>query len=270
MNTSLWIILVLILFLFVVYLSNPLSRRLLREGFAVDYSKPAVDLTKEPEFMAFYKFHTEVCALWNNVIDEIMKNDCVDPESKCPPKPQYINNLKTSYNETAAPKICFSPCETLWSPTSSLKELDVAIPSNINCYKGTLQYIVEKSQEMITKVQDAIARIPSQDSFADYEATINCKTDAKGTATCTDPNGNTYISQQPKSPQKDKLLQSEQDQLTQQINATNKIIVKCRTMNTEIPELKAIMAQAKTNVEQLRKIKQQAQDGTLLPAPAKT
>lgn len=262
MNTSLWIVLgVLIIFLFVTYLSNPLTRRFLREGY-IDYSKPAVDLTKEQEFMAFYKFHTDVCALWNNVIDEIMKNDCVDPASNCPPKPQYITNLKKTYNETASPQICFSPCETLWSPTSSLKELDVAIPQNINCYKGTLQYIIEKSQEMLTKVQDAMGRIPSQDSFADYQATINCKSDEKGLATCTDPNGTVYTSQ--------KSTKADQDLLTQQINETNKIISKCRSINAEIPALKALMAQAKQNVDQLRQVKKQAEDGTLLPAPAKT
>ena len=262
MNTSLWIVLaVLIILLFVTYLSHPLTRRFLREGY-IDYSKPAVDLTKEQEFMAFYTFHMDVCALWNNVIDEIMKNDCADPETKCPPKPEYITNLKKAYNEMTSPKICFSPCETPWSPTSSLKELEVAIPQNINCYKGTLQYIVEKSQEMITKVQDAMGRIPPQDSFADYQAMINCKSDEKGLATCTDSNGNTYTSQ--------KSTKADQDQLTQQINATNRIISKCRSMNAEIPALNALMAQAKQNVDQLRQIKKQAEDGTLLPAPAKT
>lgn len=267
MKTSLWVLLVLIVFLFVVYLSNPLTRRFLREGF-VDYSKPSVDLSKQQEFMAFYKFHTNVCALWNNVIDEIMKNDCVDPEAKCPPKPQYITNIKNTFNETASPKICFAPCETQWGPTSSLKELDAAIPQKIDCYRGTLQYIVDKSQEMITKVEDAMARIPPPDSFADYQATINCKPDAKGATICTDTNGNTYIAQPPK-PEPEQLNQSEQDLLAQQIAATNKIITRCRFMNSEIPVLNALGAQAKANVDKLRNIKQKAENGDLLPPPAK-
>jgi len=232
----------------------------------VDYTKPAVDLSKEKEFMAFYKFHTNVCALWNDVIDEIMKNDCVDPASKCPPKPQYITNVKNTFNETASPKICFAPCETQWGPTSSLKELELAIPEKIDCYKGTLQYIVDKSQEMITKVEDAMARIPAPDSFADYQATINCKSDANGAAICTDANGNTYIAQKPK-PQE--LEQSEQDLLAQQIASTNKVITRCRFMNSEIPALNALGARAKANVDKLHKIKQKAENGDLLPPPAK-
>jgi hypothetical protein len=242
-------------------LSNPLTRRFLREGF-IDYSKPAVDLSKEKEFMAFYKFHTNVCALWNDVIDEIMKNDCVDPAANCPPKPQYITNVKNTFNETAAPKICFAPCETQFSSTSTLKELDKAIPDNVKCYRGTLQYVVDKSQEMITKVQDAMARIPPQDSFADYQATINCKPDAKGAAICTDTNGNTYIAQK-------SATGSEQDLLAEQIAATNKIISRCRFMNSEIPALNALMAQAQTNVDELRKIKKKAENGDLLPPPTK-
>jgi len=236
----------------------------------VDYSKPAVDLTKEQEFMAFYKFHTQVCSLWDDVITEVMKNDCVDPESKCPPKPQYITQLQKAYNDTATPQICFIKCDAKWSPSSSLAELDAAIPSNINCYRGTLQYIVDKTTEIIQKVQDAMSRIPSQDSFADYQAIINCISDANGNAKCTDANGLVYIQNkgQGQSPPT-QLSQSEEDQLTQQINATNRIIGKCRVMNTEIPALNALMKQANQNIDHLHKIKQQAQDGTLLPPPAK-
>ena len=241
------------------------------EGFdAVDYTKPAVDLTTEPDFMAFYKFHLEVCALWNEVIDESMKNDCVDPSNPCPAKPDYIKNLQATYIQSkGGTNVCFIHCDKAWDAKSSLADLLEAVPMNINCYSGTLQFVVDKTTEIINQVNDAMSKIPPQtESYADYKTTINCKTDDKGTTECTDDKGNVYVQ---KATQQNQQSQEQQLEVTdlalKQKNDTNTVIGRCRTMMAEIPELKQLMKQASENVETLKVLQQKAKNGTLLPNP---
>jgi hypothetical protein len=267
MDLSIWMILLILgTLLFVVHLSHPTSRRFLFEGFA-DTLKPSVDLAKEPDFMTFYNFHTQVCTLWNDIIDEVMKNDCV--ETPCPPKATYIKNLMKSYNldarKAGQPTISFINCEKQWSPTSTLAELLAGVPTNINGYKGTLQYIVNKSSAIIGQVTDAMSQIPTISSFADYQTTIDCTTDANGNSVCLDSNGNVYTEQQPSQKQGQQKQQQKQSQPQQeQIDATNQILGRCRSMNPELPELTALLNQAKKNVDQLKCLQASAKDGSLI------
>jgi len=298
MDKSIWIgvgILTLLILLFVVHVSHPITRQFLMEGFKVDdYTRPSVDLTTEPDFMAFYKFHTGVCVLWNNIIDESMKNDCIDPNSPemvqarkdaektvgsradrkapvttdppCPSKPNYIKNLLPAYRQSKMDEnICFIECEKVWDAKSTTADLLAAIPLNINCYRGTLQFIIDKTTATIDQANEQLSRI--SEAFADYDTKINCKADAvKGTA-CTDPDGNIYIKEQKKD------LRSPQqiaDLIAKQKADTNTIIGRCRTMMTEIPELKQLMKTASDGVEKLRVLKKKAENGDLLPQPAKS
>ena len=259
-----WIVLMLLfLFLFVVYISHPRIRSFVREGFeGTDYSMPSVDLSKEPEFMAFKKFHGEVCGLWNTVIDEVMKNECVDPESKCPPKPQYIKKLQLAYNVVSPTPACFINCDEIWDETSSLATLQTAIPENINCYKGTLEFVIANSTNMLKQVQESLDKVAA--GFADYKETILCVTDSSNNTVCTDPNGKVYI---PKQETSTATATANPDT---QAFITNTIISRCRSMNTEIPVLKMHLAKAKEQVAQLKMVQKKANDGTLLPPPAKS
>jgi hypothetical protein len=261
MEISVWILLVsLTLLLFVAHMSHPTCRRFLREGFAaVDYKKPSVDLTTEPDFMTFYKFHLSACELWDAILEEVMKNECADPAVPCPAKATYINKLAATYREKN-PGACFINCEKKWDAKSSLADLLEAVPENISCYRDTLEYIVSKSTEIIKQVTEAMERIPSY--FTDYQATVICKTDKTGKTQCTDDKGAIYTPQAP--------VKGGDEQAALQLKQTNTIIGRCRVMATEIPELKDLIAQAKENVGLLKEVQKKAKDGTLLPAPAKT
>jgi len=254
------LLLCLFLLLFVAHMSHPLSRRFLTEGFVVDYTKPSVDLTTEPDFMAFYKFHLEVCALWNTIIDEVMKNDCVDPANPCPGREAYIAKLEADYNANNPPQ-CFLKCDKAWDAKSSLEVLSEAVPDNINCYRGTLTYVLNKSNEIIKQVNDAMAKIPPQ-GFADYKAEILCSPDKKGPTKCKDAKGDIYVVQ---APNKANSAEAAKKQLDQ----TNKIIGRCRVMTTAIPTINKLMVAAKQNVEQLKIVQEKAKSGQLLPEPAK-
>ena len=261
MEISVWILLVsLTLLLFVAHMSHPTCRRFLREGFAaVDYKKPSVDLTTEPDFMTFYKFHLSACELWDAILDEVMKNDCADPATPCPNKAGYIVKLQGEYRKTKS-DACFINCSKQWDAKSSLAVLLEVVPENISCYRDTLEYIVTKSTEIIKKVTDAMEQIPSY--FTDYQATVTCKTDKTGKTQCTDDKGAIYIPQA--------SVKGGDEQAALQLKQTNTIIGRCRVMAAEIPELKDLIAQAKENVGLLKEVQKKAKDGTLLPAPAKT
>ena len=241
-------------------MSHPLSRRFLTEGFVVDYTKASVDLTTEPDFMAFYKFHLEVCALWNTIVDEVMKNDCVDPENPCPGRDAYIAKLEKDYNDNNPP-VCFLHCNKTWDAKSSLEDLLEAVPENINCYRGTLTYVLNKSNEIIQQVKDAMDRIPPQ-GFADYQAQITCSTDKKGVTQCKDAKGDIYTPQAPSKTNVDAAAKK-------QLDETNKIIGRCRVMTTAIPTINKLMVAAKQNVEILKEVQRKAKNGQLLPEPAK-
>ena len=232
MKRSKWLLLlILFVLLFVIYMSHPSNRQFLLDGFvSVDYSKPSVDLSKDPDFMAFYTFHTEVCRLWNAVIDEVMKNECAAPDANCPAKPEYVKKLSSAYDTTQSSPSCLVQCESTWSQKSTLAELDAAIPKDIKCYRGTLDFIISKSTDVINQVQTALNDIPS--AFVDYT---------------------------------EKEKQENADKINKQITSTNAIIGRCQTMNRQIPELTSKLAQAKQLVEQLQKIKKDAENGTLLP-----
>jgi len=293
MDKSIWIgvsIFTLLTLLFVIHVSHPTTRRFLTEGFAaVDYTKPAIDLTTEPDFMAFYKFHTDVCVLWNGVIDETMKNDCVDPSSpesiqarkdaeksipkkapvsaepqpssSCPSKPVYIKNLQDAYIlSKGGNNVCFIQCEKVWNAKSPLIDLLAAVPMNIDCYRGTLQFVIDKTTEIINQANDAISKVGQ--GFADYKTTINCKPGDKGITQCTDDKGDIYILKQAETK---KESQTDIDLALKQKQDTNTIIGRCRTMVAEIPDLKQLMKQATKNVETLKALKKKAENGELIP-----
>jgi len=254
------LLLLLFLLLFVAHMSHPLSRRYLTEGFVVDYTKASVDLNTEPDFVAFLAFHKEVCALWDAIITEVMKNDCVDPANPCPDREAYIAKLADDYNANNPPQ-CFLKCNKTWDANSSLEDLLEAVPENINCYRGTLTYVLNKSNEIIQQVKDAMAQIPPQ-GFADYQAQITCSTDKKGVTQCKDAKGAIYT---PQAPSKTNISEAAKKQLDQ----TNKIIGRCRVMTTAIPTINKLMVAAKQNVELLKEVQKKAKNGQLLPEPAK-
>jgi hypothetical protein len=233
----------------------------LTEGFVVDYTKASVDLTTEPDFMAFYKFHLEVCDLWNTIVDEVMKNDCVDPENPCPGRDAYIAKLEKDYNDNNPP-VCFLHCNKTWDAKSSLEDLLEAVPENINCYRGTLTYVLNKSNEIIQQVKDAMAKIPPQ-GFADYQAQITCSPDGKGPTRCKDAKGDIYVVQAPSN------KTNTTEAAKKQLDETNKIIGRCRVMTTAIPTINKLMVAAKQNVEILKEVQKKAKNGQLLPEPAK-
>jgi hypothetical protein len=239
-------------------MSHPLTRRFLTEGFVVDYTKPSVDLTTEPDFVAFHKFHLEVCALWDAIVAEVMKNDCVDPANPCPGREAYIAKLEKDYNDNNPPQ-CFLKCNKTWDAKSSLEDLLEAVPENINCYRGTLTYVLNKSNEIIQKLKEAMAQIPPQ-GFADYKAEIICSPDKKGPARCKDAKGNIYVAEPP---------QANAAAAKKQLDQTNTIIGRCRVMTTAIPTINKLMVAAKKNVEILKEVQQKAKNGQLLPEPAK-
>jgi hypothetical protein len=232
----------------------------------MDYSKPYINLRTENEFTAFYKFHIDVCTLWNGIIDEVMKNDCVDPANPCPDRVNYIKKLQADYNSTNTP-ICFINCDIVWDASSSLVDLMAGVPENIDCYRGTLTYVVSKSANIIQQVNDAMSQIPQ--AFVDYKATINCTPDGTGTAKCTDANGIVYISQATQAAKEKRANEQNSDAAKKQQEDTNAIITRCRRMNAEIPALKRLLEQANQNVEQLKVIQKKAKSGKLLPEPAK-
>jgi len=249
-------------------MSHPLSRQFLTEGFVVDYSKASVDLTTEPDFMAFYTFHGQVCVLWNAIVEEVMKNDCVDPANPCPEKSVYITTMKTLYN-TDNPPVCFINCDKPWDAKSSLEDLLDAIPDKIDCYRGTLTYILNKSNAIMKQVNDSLSQIPPQ-GFADYQTQITCSKLANGSTQCKDSKGDVYTPQQQSQQSQQQSQTSVSEAAKKQLSQTNQIIGRCRVMHTEIPKLKQLLEQAKKNVEILKEIKKKAQDGSLLPPPAKT
>ena len=106
-----------------------------------------------------------------------------------------------------------------------------------------------------------MSQIPSY--FADYQATVTCKTDSAGKTQCADDKGAIYTPQQ--QPPK-----GGSEQATRQIKQTNTIIGRCRVMAAEIPDLTELITTAKKNVALLKEVQKKAKDGTLLPAPAKT
>jgi len=286
-------IITLLTLLFVVHVSHPITRRFLTEGFAaLDYTKPSVDLTTEPDFMAFYKFHTDVCALWNGVIDEAMKNDCVDPSSPesiqarkdaeksigdrpkvtaappppsspCPTKPAYIKSLLDVWRLVKKNNnICFINCDKVWDAKSSLIDLLAAVPLNINCYRDTLQFLIYKTQDTINQANDAINRA-NEEQFADYKTTIDCKPGAKGITQCTDDKGNIYILKPAETKQES---QKEIDLALKQKTDTNTIIGRCRIMVAEIPGLKDLMNMVKQNIETLKALKKRVESGEIRPS----
>jgi len=284
MDYSIWILIgLLVAFLLVVHLSHPITRRFLFEGFvAIDYTKPSVDLSQDPDFMAFYEFHTEVCELWNKVITEVMKNTCGDASlckdpkvdcgdkwmAGCPPKAQYIATLKMNYNldRKMASKLpaCFIECDTEWDANSTLSVLSKVVPANIKCYRGALEFILDESNKIIAQVKDAFSQIPAIGGFADYTTTITCNPDANGINSCQDENGTIYVEQTPKQQEVQQQVVQNMSEVQQQEAATNQIIAKCKVINAEIPEVKELLAQAIERVAYLLKLQMYAKDGTLI------
>jgi hypothetical protein len=227
-------------------MSHPLSRRFLTEGFVVDYSKPSVDLTTEPDFMGFYTFHGEVCKLWDAVIDKSMENDCT--EQKCPEKEIYIKNLETQYKKIS-PDACFIQCNKSWDAKSSLDDLLEAIPKNIKCYQETLNYILNQSKTMIIKLKSALAEA-NISAFADYKSLSE--------------EGFTQIQTPTQTQRKAKLPMP--PEAKEQLDKTNMIIGRCRVMTGSIPALKQILDQSKKNIVYLKGMQKKAESGELLPS----
>ena len=236
--------LLLFLFLFVAHMSHPLRRRFLTEGFEEDYSKPSVDLKMEPDFMAFYDFHREVCKLWDTIIDKVMENDCY--EKNCPDKQTYITELETTYNKIS-PDICFIHCDKSWDAGSSLDDLLEAIPENINCYRGSLTYIVNESVRIIMKLKKALEE-GNISGFADYHSLPE--------------EGFAQIQSQTQTKAEIPLPPDAK----QQLDKTNKIIGRCRVMTSSIPALKQLMTRARNNIAYLKQMQKKAENGELLPS----
>ena len=243
MRTSILILLVLGTFLFVAYVSHPLSRRILFEGFALpNFSLPASDLSKNADFMTFLQFHQQVCAMWNEAVDEIMKNDQVDkpPEQRLS-KEQYIQQME----KTSFPPTTFVRCLP-FDQTSTLEVLLASIPENTQVYKNTFQFLDVKMSESLQKLKDALnGSNVSVSAFEDCKAEV-----ANAVATAN------AVAQAKPSP-------SVQDLLEQQQRLTTTVLTRVKTILVELPSLQASLKKVTELYNTLKEYKAKGESGAI-------
>jgi hypothetical protein len=246
MRTSILVLLVLGTFLFVTYVSHPLSRRILFEGFDAlpNFSLPAQDLSKNADFMTFLQFHQQVCAMWNETVDDIMKNDQVDktPDQRLS-KEQYIRQMET----TSIPPTTFIRCQP-FDQTSTLEVLLASIPENTKVYKNTFKFLDVKMSESLQKLKDAL-----NGSNVSVSAFEDCKEAcAAQVATAT---ANAVAKAKP-SP-------SVQDLLLQQQRLTTTVLTRVKTILVELPSLQASLKKVTELYNTLKEYKAKGESGAI-------
>lgn len=240
MRTSILVLLVLGTFLFVAYISHPMSRRILFEGFDAlpNFSLPSQDLSLIPDFMTFLQFHQQACTMWNEAVDEIMKNDQVDkPPDQQLTKEQYIQQME----QTSVPPTTFVRCLP-FDQTSTLEVLLASIPENTKVYKNTFQFLDVKMSESLQKLKDALnGSNVSVSAFEDCKAEV-----AAATAAATA-----------------KPSPSVQDLLEQQQRLTTTVLTRVKTILVELPSLQASLKKVTDLYNTLKEYKAKGESGAI-------
>lgn len=219
------------------------------EGFAdlPNFSLPSQDLSKNANFMTFLKFHQQVCTVWNEVIEDIMKNDQVSqPENERLPKAQYVLKLQTDYSTTAS----FVGCQA-FDQTSTLSVLLASIPQTTKVYKDTFAFLIKNIADTLEKLQSALnSANVSVSAFADYtEGFEDCSAAiAAATAAAT--------AAAKKEPAVKDLLKLQQDQ-------TNQVLARVQTILVEQSALQSQLNLVMAGYEKLKDYKKQGEDGTI-------
>ena len=245
---------IVLLSLFIVYKSKRM------DGFAdlPNFSLPSQDLSKNANFMTFLKFHQQVCAVWNEVIEDIMKNDQVSqPVNERLPKEQYIQQLQKTNSGTTT----FVRCQP-FDQTSTLSVLLEAIPETTRAYKETFKFLDKNISDTLAKLESALnSANVSVSAFADYRegfedctaavAAATAAATAKANAAAT-AKANAAV---PK-PTVEDLIQEQKDKTNNVLARVTNILIERDVLQSQ---LQAVMA----GYEKLKDYKKQGEDGTI-------
>jgi len=245
------LLLLVALLLLLLVLSHPLSRRVLKEGFAAlpDFSKPSVDLSKNADFMTFLQFNQSVCAMWDDIIADIMKNDQVSqtPAERLP-KAQYIAQLQRSYSPLAV----FVKC-TPFDQTSTLSVLLAAIPESPKVYKDTFLFLNKQLTDTLQKLHEALdSTNVSVSSFANYEPFEDCSAAVAAAVAAA-----TAKAKAVPSP-------SVQDLQVQQQKQTDQVLARVNSCMVEMPGLQKALQTVAAKYNELKEYKKKTESGDII------
>ena len=233
------LILIGLLLLFIVYKSKRM------DGFAdlPNFSLPSQDLSKNANFMTFLKFHQQVCTVWDNVIEDIMKNDQVSqPVEERLPKPQYVLQLQKDYSTTAS----FVGCQA-FDQTSTLSVLLASIPDTTKVYKDTFAFLNKNIADTLGKLESALnSANVSVSAFADYRESFEDCSAAVAAATA-----------------KAKTEPTVKDLAKQQQDQTNQVLARVKTILVEQGALQSQLQAVMAGYQKLQDYKKQGEDGTI-------
>ena len=225
-----------------------MSLRVLKEGFAAlpDFSKPSIDLAKNADFMTFLQFNQSVCAMWDDVVADIMKNDQVSqaPEERLP-KAQYVAQLE---QQAATVFVKCAPFDA----TSTLSVLLAAVPESPQVYKNTFAFLNSKLSDSLAKLHAALdSANTSVSAFADYEPFEDCKAAiAAATAAAT------AAAKAAPSP-------SVQDLQAQQQKQTNQVLARIKSCMVELPALQKGLQTVLAKYNELKEYKKKSESGEI-------
>jgi len=216
------------------------------EGFDAlpNFSQPSVDLSKNADFMTFLAFHKQVCAIWDEVVSEIMKNDQVSqPVNERLPKEQYIAKMQQGYSKTAV----FIKCQP-FDQASSLTVLLNAVPVITQVYKDTFAFLNKEITDVLQKLHAALdSANVSVSHFANYEPFADCK--AEVAAAVANANA--------------KPSPSVQDLQLQQQQQTAEVLTRIRMILMELPALQAALQSVSTQYQTLKDYKKKGESGEI-------
>jgi hypothetical protein len=240
--------LILALVLLLAYCSHPMSLRVLREGFAAlpDFSKPSIDLAKNADFMTFLQFNQSVCAMWDDVIADIMKNDQVSqtPAERLP-KDKYIAQLQQA-NSPDAPFVKCAPFDA----TSTLSVLLEAVPESPQAYKDTFAFLNSKLSDSLAKLHTALdSANTSVSAFADYEPFEDCKAAVAAAVAETKAAATTSSSV--------KELEAQQQK------QTNQVLARIKNTMVELPALQKGLQTVLAKYNELKEYKKKSESGEI-------
>jgi len=236
--------LVLALVLLLAYCSHPMSLRVLREGFAAlpDFSKPSIDLAKNADFMTFLQFNQSVCAMWDDVIADVMKNDQVSqtPAERLP-KAQYVAQLE---QQAATVFVKCAPFDA----TSTLSVLLAAVPESPQVYKNTFAFLNSKLSDSLEKLHTALdSANTSVSAFADYEPFEDCKAAVAAAVAAAKATPSPSV----------KELE------VQQQKQTNQVLARIKNTMVELPALQKGLQTVLAKYNELKEYKKKSESGEI-------
>uniref|UniRef100_A0A6C0K130 Uncharacterized protein n=1 Tax=viral metagenome TaxID=1070528 RepID=A0A6C0K130_9ZZZZ len=219
------------------------------DGFAdlPNFSLPSQDLSKNANFMTFLQFHQQVCTVWNEVIEDIMKNDQVSqPVEERLPRAQFVLNLQKDYSTTAS----FVGCQA-FDQTSTLSVLLASIPETTKVYKDTFAFLNKNITDTLEKLESALnSANVSVSAFADYREGFEDCTAAVAAATA-------------KATAAAKTEPAVKDLSKQQQDQTNKVLARVQTILVEQGTLQSQLQVVMAGYQKLKDYKKQGEDGTI-------